>query len=440
VTVGDYDNDGHPDLFVTRWRSYALYHNRGDGTFEDATSAAGLGGDRDWPTSSAFGDLDGDGDLDLYVCHYSTWNPQTSPPCPHPGRPGEYSYCGPRVFPSTQDHLFRNDGGHFVDVSEQAGVKAADVEGRGLGVVIADLDDDGKPDIFVANDLTANFLFRNQGGMRFQESGWESGVAANAGGGFLAGMGVACGDLDGDGLIDLAVTNFYGESTTFYQNLGGGQFSDRTAAIGLAAPSRYLLGFGTAFWDADNDGRLDIATANGHVNDLSPNIPFAMPAQLLLSRGRLLDVTRYAGACWNQPRLGRGLAVGDLDNDGRLDVLIVSEGAPLAYFHNQGPCGNALSLKLVAAAGSNRDAHGARVIVTCGGVRRVALRFGGGSFLSASSDRLHFGLGRHDLAEDAEIHWPSGRVEHYRSLKPGAYRIREGVARLELLPFSPPSR
>ena len=319
VAVGDYNNDGWPDLFVTRWRSYALYRNRGNGTFEDVTAAAGLSGSRDWPTSSAFADLDGDGDLDLYVCHYSAWDPQTSPPCPHPGKPERFSYCGPRVFDAMPDHLFRNDGGRFVDVSAQAGVTAADREGRGLGVVAADFDDDGLVDLFVANDLTANFLFRNQGGWRFQESGAESGVATNAEGGFLAGMGIACGDLDGDGRLDLAVTNFYGESTTFYKNLGGGQFIDHTAAIGLGAPSRYLLGFGAAFLDANNDGRLDLATANGHVNDLGPHVPFAMPAQLLLGEagGRLTDVSQRAGAPWLVPRVGRGLAVGDLDNDDR---------------------------------------------------------------------------------------------------------------------------
>ncbi len=430
VSVGDYDNDGRPDLFVARWRSYALYRNRGDGTFEDATAKAGLDGDRDWPTSSALADLDGDGDLDLYVCHYSAWDPQTSPPCPHPSKSGENSYCGPRVFDATPDHLFRNDGGRFTDVSEESGVRAADREGRGLGVVAADLDQDGRVDLFVANDLTANYLFRNQGNLKFKETAWESGLAANAEGGYLAGMGVACGDLNGDGLIDLAVTNFYGESTTYYQNLGSGQFIDRTTAIGLAAPTRYLLGFGTSFFDADNDGRLDLATANGHVNDLSPNVPYAMPAQLLLGRPgpRLVDVTGRAGDCWSTPRLGRGLAVGDLDNDGRLDLMIVSEGTPLAYFHNQGPVGHAITFKLEGASpASNRDAVGARVIVTAGGHGQTAVRFGGGSFLSSCDDRLHFGLGEALAVETVEIHWPSGRVDHHKDLKAdSAYRLREG--------------
>ncbi len=434
VAVGDYDNDGWPDLFITRWRSYALYRNRGDGTFEDVTAAANLAGSRDWPTSAVFADLDDDGDLDLYVCHYANWDPQTSPLCTDPSDPHKYSHCGPRTFPAMPDHVFRNDGGRFVDVSDQAGVRAADHDGRGLGIVAAHFDDDERIDLFVANDMSANFLFRNQGGFRFQEIGAEAGVATNAEGGYLAGMGVACGDVDGDGRLDLAVTNFYGESTTFYKNLGAGQFVDHTAAIGLTAPSRYLLGFGAAFFDANNDGWLDLATANGHVNDLRPNVPFAMPAQLLLNAAscRLTEVSRNAGAPWQVPHLGRGLAVGDIDNDGRLDLLIVAEGEPMAYFHNQGPAGHYFMLRLEGTR-SNRDAIGARVTLTAGGRRRFAERFGGGSFLSTSDPRLHFGLGEENRVESLEVRWPSGRVDHFQDLAGDtAYRLREGEPELKL--------
>jgi len=435
VSVGDYDGDGRPDLFVTRWRSYALYRNRGDGTFEDATEASGLGGDRDWPTSSAFADLDGDGDLDLYVCHYAAWDPVASEPCRRASEEGGFMYCGPRAFEARPDHLFRNDGGRFVDVSDEAGITAADREGRGLGVVAADLDGDGRTDLFVANDLTANFLFHNEGGLRFRETGVEAGVATSAAGGYLAGMGVACGDLDGDGLVDLAVTNFYGESTTFYKNLGGGQFADRTAAIGLATASRYLLGFGASFLDADNDGRLDLATANGHVNDLRPHVPYYMPAQLLLNvgDGRLEDVSARAGEPWTTPRLGRGMAVGDLDNDGRLDLLIVSEGQPLAYLRNLGPAGHFVTLEL-EGRDSNREGAGAVVALKAGGRRQVAQRHGGGSFLSACDKRLHFGLGRETAVESIEVRWPSGQVSRFGSLAADrAYRIREGESKAESL-------
>ncbi len=416
----------------------ALYHNKGDGTFEDATERAGLHGLRDWPTSAAFADLDGDGDLDLYVCHYSAWDPETSAPCPHPGDPSKYSYCGPRVFPAMPDHVFRNDGGRFVNVSEAAGVRQADREGRGLGVVAADLNQDGRIDLFVANDLTANFLFINQGGFRFEETAAESGVAANAEGGYLAGMGIACGDLDGDGLIDLAVTNFYAESTTFYRNLGSGQFVDSSAAIGLAGPSRFLLGFGATFFDANNDGWLDLATANGHVNDLRPHVPYAMPAQFLLGEagGHLTDVSRRAGAPWQVEHLGRGLAAGDIDNDGKVDLAIVSEGQPLAYFHNQGPAGHFITFKLEGAApGSNRDAVGAWVTLTGGGRRRVAHRIGGGSFLSASDERIHFGLGHLTTIEAVEVRWPSGHVDRYTSLPVNAaYLLKEGQPQAMPLP------
>ncbi len=438
LTVGDYDNDGHPDVLVTRWRSYALYRNRGDGTFEDRTDAMGLGGRRDWPASAAFADLDGDGDLDLYVCHYADWDPQRSPLCPHPNDPHKYTYCGPRTFAATPDHVFRNDGNRFVDVSEAAGIRAADRDGRGLGVVAAHLDDDGLIDLFVANDMSANFLFRNRGGFRFEETAAESGVATSTSGGYLAGMGVACGDLDGDGRLDLAVTNFYGESTTFYRNLGDGLFADQTTAIGLAAPSRYLLGFGAAFLDANNDGRLDLATANGHVNDLRPLLPFAMPAQLLLGEasGRLVDVSRRAGEPWEVPRLGRGLACGDLDNDGRPDLLIVAEGEPLAYFHNQGPAGHFVTLQLEGAPPrSNRDAVGARVTVTAGGRSRMAERMGGSSYLSANDHRLHFGLGEATRIESIEVRWPSGRADRYTGLAGDTgYLLREGRTEASALP------
>jgi hypothetical protein len=233
-------------------------------------------------------------------------------------------------------------------------------------------------DLYVANDQSANHLWRNLGGMRFEEVGHAVGVAASGHGGYKAGMGVACGDLDGDGRLDLAVTNFYNEGTTFYHNLGRGIFSDRSDAFGLAAPSRYLLGFGIAFLDANNDGRLDLATANGHVDDFRPESPYAMPAQLLLGGegGRLADMTDRAGPPWRVPRLGRALAAGDLDNDGRVDLLIAALDGPLAYFHNRTRGGNFVTFRL-EGTGSNRDAVGARVAVTAAGRRQVAWRVGG---------------------------------------------------------------
>ncbi len=427
VAVGDYDDDGHPDLFITRWRRYALYRNRGDGTFEDATERAGLGGDRDWPTSAVLADLDGDGDADLYVCHYLDWDAVRPNLCRDHLR-DRYAYCAPQNLRALPDHLFRNDGGRFVDVSAEAGITQADKDGRGLGVVAADLDGDGKLDLFVTNDQSANFLFRNLGGMRFEEVAATSGVACNADGNYQASMGVAAADVDGDGRIDLAKTNFFNESTTLYQNRGGGIFVDATLAYGLAAPSRYLLGFGAAFLDANNDGWPDLATANGHVDDFRPETPWQMPAQLLMGAAgrRLVDVSGRAGPPWKVPRVGRGLAAGDLDNDGRVDLLVASLDVPLAYFHNRTDGGHWLTLALQGTAGG-RDAVGARVEVVAGGRRRSGWRVGGGSFQSANDPRLHFGLGPADRVEAVEVAWPSGRVDRHGPIAvDSGYLLREG--------------
>ena len=435
VAVGDVDADGRPDLFITRWRSYALYRNKGDGTFEDVTAAYGLDGDRDWPTSAAFADFDGDGDLDLYVAHYLEWDAEDPTLCPRVtvsktaelSEPEQrYNYCTPRAFSPLADHLFRNDGGRFVDVTEEAGV--LETWGRGLGVTTADVDGDGLIDIFVANDTTANFLWRNLGGMKFEEVALESGVACNATGAYQAGMGTACGDVDGDGRPDLLVTNFYGESTTYFRNLGGGAFADQGAAINLTGPTRFLLGFGVCLFDADNDGRLDLAAANGHVNDDRPDYPYDMPALLMIQGpdGRLADAVGAAGAPWNVPRVARGLATGDLDNDGRVDLLMVAQKSPMVYFHNRWERGGGLTLLLEGTA-SNRDAIGAVATVTVGGRSLRAWRTGGGGFVSASDPRLHFGVGAAERVDVVEVQWPSGRVDRYGPLEARrGYRLREG--------------
>ena len=241
-------------------------------------------------------------------------------------------------------------------------------------------------------------------------------------------MGVAAGDLDGDGRLELAVTNFFDESTTLFHNLGGGQFADHTAAVGLAAPSRYRLGFGIAFLDVNNDGRLDLMTANGHVNDYRPEVPYAMPIQLLIGGpgGWLTDVTARAGSPFLVPHLGRGLAIGDLDNDGRVDALIVADNEPLVYLHNRTAAGHFLTIALEGTK-SNRDGVGARVTVEAAGSRWVSQRLGGGSFLSASDPRLHFGLGSATRIDRLEVRWPSGRVDSFQNLDADKrYRLREG--------------
>jgi hypothetical protein len=295
-------------------------------------------------------------------------------------------------------------------------------------VVAGDLDQDGRIDLFIANDMTADYLFINRGEMRFEEVGLIAGTAANSTGSYQAGMGTAIADLDRDDLPDIFVTNFYGESTSFFRNLGGGVFADRSAPIGLAASTRFQLGFGLAVIDVNDDGRLDVVSNNGHVNDMRPAIPHAMPPQLLLQRedGRLENVSDRAGPPWGRARLGRGMAWGDLDNDGRLDFILVERDGPLAYLHNLGPGGRSLNLNLEGVE-SGRDAVGARIRVTAGGQTHTTWRVGGGSFLSASSGRVHVGIGDSDRVEKVEVRWPSGREQVFSDLDPSqAHQAREG--------------
>jgi tetratricopeptide (TPR) repeat protein len=439
LAVGDYDNDGDADLFITRLHSYQLLHNRGDGTFEDATDAAGLGGRQQNPTSAAFADLDADGDLDLYVCHYMTWDPANPKTCRNE-QWGQY-YCDPAHYESAADRIFRNDGGRFVDVTETAGF--TDADGRGLGVVAADLDDDNRIDLYVANDGTANFLFLNQGNFRFEDVALSAGVAGNSDGGFQAGMGVAAADLDGDGRLDLLVTNLYLEGASLFRNLGGGTFADCSRSSGLFQQTRLSLGFGIAVLDARNDGLADVVIANGHVNDFRPLYPFQMTPQLLegTASGRLVEVSQRAGEPWRIPRLGRGLAAGDLDNDGRIDVLIVHQNEPLAYLRNRTEKpGHFITLRLEGTR-SNRDGVGARVTISSGGRRQTAQRVGGGSYLSAGDPRLHFGLGDADRIDWVEVRWPSGRIDRWEGFSADTgFRLREAeAAPLPLIGFHPNS-
>ncbi len=431
VAVGDYDGDGDPDLFVARWGSYALYRNEGNGTFADITHEAGLGGFRDWPTSAAWADLDRDGDLDLYVCHYLKWDPAHPLVCPRDD--GKPVHCGPRNMESLPDHVFKNENGRFIDMTVSSGI--VDQDGRGLGVIATDFDRDGLIDVFVSNDGTANFLFHNMGNWKFEEVGHSAGVAANALGGYQAGMGIARGDLDGDGELDLIVTNFYGESTSFFQGIGSGLFTDRTGAIGLRAHTRGLLGFGVKLCDVNNDGIADLITANGHVNELI-GIPYQMPVQLLIGTGggRSIDATNLAGPALSTPRLGRALAAGDLDDDGRIDAVVVFLNTPVSYLHNITKNENRfVSIKLEGTK-SNRDAIGARVTLYAGKIVRLAERYGGAGFHAAEDLRLHFGVGQEKLVDRVEIAWPSGLVETIGPLEVDAfYHVREGESKARLI-------
>jgi len=420
AAVGDYDGDGRDDLFVTGWRDQRLYRNAGTGRFEDVTARAGVGSGL-WGTSAAFADLDGDGDLDLFVATYLDYDPASAPFCAAPD--GGRDYCGPEEFAAQPDRLYRNDGdGTFSDVSEAAGVALRD--GRGLGVVVADLTGDARPDIFVANDGTPCRLFENRGGLRFAEVGLPAGVALDGRGDALAGMGVGLGDVDGDGRSDLVVSNFLGRSTIAFRATGGGSYVDASAALGLA-PTRAVLGFGVALADFDSDGGLDLLQANGHVLDRARlGEPTAMRPTLLRNRGgRLVDAGPAAGPWFARPILGRGVAVGDLDGDGRVDAVVNALDAPAAVLRNVTPGGRSVVIEL-----SGRPTVGAKLRATVRG--RVLARevIGGGGYLAAPDRRVHLGLGDADRVDRLEVAWPSGRVEAWHDLPAGRVRLEEGKA------------
>ncbi|HWE39488.1 MAG TPA: CRTAC1 family protein [Isosphaeraceae bacterium] len=432
AAVGDVDGDGKDDLFVTGWRDQRLYRNLGGGRFEDVTDRAGLESNA-WSTSAAFADLDGDGDLDLYVCNYLDFDPRRAPVCLAPD--GRRDYCGPEDFASQADRLYRNNGdGIFDDVTKDAGIDLPD--GRGLGVLIADLVGDGKPDIVVANDGTACWLFENRGGLRFREVGRAAGVAFDGAGEPLAGMGVALGDLDGDGRSDLVVTNFLGRSTVAFRALGRDQYIDASTTFGLKAATRDVLGFGVALADFDADGRLDLIQADGHVLDRDRlGVPFAMKPTLLRNVGKRLVRSEGASPWFDRPILGRGLAVGDLDGDLRPDAVVAALDAPAALLRNKSGGGHFLVVDL-----DGRSAVGAHVRATVGGRTLVRDAVAGGSYLAASDRRIYLGLGDARRVDRLEIAWPSGRVESWEGLEAGKVaRLVEGSGKNRLSPLQGPS-
>jgi len=427
AAVGDYDGDGRDDLLVTGWRDQRLYRNAGGGRFEDATDRAGVGSGL-WSTSAAFADLDGDGDLDLFVAAYLDYDPALAPFCAAPD--GRRDFCGPEEFAAQPARLYRNDGdGTFTDVSGPAGLGRAG--GRGLGVVVADLAGDRGLDIYLAVDGGPGRLLENRGGLRFAEVAAEAGVALDGRGEAMAGMGVAVGDLDGDGRPDLVVSNFLGRSTVAFRALGGGSFADASEPLGLAAATRPVLGFGVALADFDSDGGLDLLQANGHVLDRDRlGVASAMRPTLLRNRaGRLADAAPGAGPWFARPILGRGVAVGDLDGDGRVDAVVNALGSPAALLRNVTPGGNRLTVELVARPPSHPSAVGATVRAVVGGRTLVRAVVGGGSYLAASDRRVHLGLGAADRVDRLEVAWPSGRVEAWRDLPAGrSTRLEEGSA------------
>jgi hypothetical protein len=438
VAVGDVDSDGLPDVLVTGFGPDALYRNRGEARFEDISDEAGIADPR-WTTSALFLDYDSDGDLDLYVTGYVDFAVERFEPCRLRGRE---IYCGPDRYRGIPDRLYANDGsGHFEDVSGSSGVGAA--SGKGLGVVSGDLEGDGDPDLYVANDGTANLLFestRAGGVVRFEEVGVFAGAAYGPTGAPEGGMGTDLGDVDSDGDLDLVVTNLDSQTNSLYRNDGELAFLETSFANGLGASTLPFVGFGVRFLDADLDGDLDLLVVNGHIMDNVFEIhqwgSFEQPLQLFENRGG-----RFAAVCEEcLPRgVGRGLAVGDLDGDGDLDAVVTrNDGTPLLLRGRSAGRAAAIGLALEGAPpGSNRDAYGARVTWSSGGsqVRQVSA---GGSYLSSSDPRLLLGLPGGESTAEVHVRWPSGARESYE-LAPGAYhRIVEGRGVDESTAFSAP--
>ena len=420
VAAGDYDNDGWEDFYVSNFGKNRLYHNNGDGTFTDLAEKAGAAIDS-WSTGVTFGDYDGDGDLDLFVAGYVVFDP-SNPPEPHTTKEGlKYCHyrgqpvmCGPRGLEGAPDHLLRNDGGKFTDVSKQAGV--ADEKGYyGFGAAFCDVDDDGKLDLIVANDSTPNFLYINKGGGVFEDASFVSGFALNEDGREQACMGLAVGDYDNDGKPDLYVTNFSDDSNTLYHNDGEALFSDVTLAAGHGTPTIPFLGWGAGFMDFDNDGLKDVFVANGHVypqvDKYDWGTTWAQRPLLFKNRdGKAFDLLPAAtGSGLAVVKSARGAAFGDLDNDGRVDVVLNNcDDAPTVLRNVTKEAGHWLALKLIGGPKSPRDAIGATVWLTADGKRQRADVISGASYCSQSDLRLHFGLGKATKAPKLEIRWPSG--------------------------------
>jgi len=439
--AADYDNDGWIDVYVTNVGPNTLFHNQGGKSFADVTSSAGVAGAATFSSSCAWADIDRDGDVDLFVVNYVDARVDNHVFCGDASREFRV-YCHPLNFMPLRSVLYRNNGnGTFTDISREAGV--FDHRGNGLGVVVGDYDDDGWPDVFVANDTTPNFLFHNEQGKRFTEVALPAGVSVASDGMPRAGMGTDFGDFDGDGKLDLFVTNHEFEGHTLFHNLGGGLFEDLTFKSGTGPATLPFVGFGTVFFDYDNDGDLDLGAANGHVMNSPGHIrPGAKEAQrrLLLRNdgGRYRDVSGSAGAGFATERVGRALATADVDNDGDLDLLAVNNNGPADLLRNGGVAGTtAVIVKLVGTA-SNRSAVGARLRATVGATTQLREVKAGSSYLAQNDLRVHFGLGRATQIDRLEIRWPNGKMPEVLTRVPAGQivTVTEGRGITARMPFT----
>ena len=428
VAVGDYDNDGYPDILVTCVGQNILFKNTGKGTFRDVTKASGLGGRQAFSTSALWFDFDRDGLLDLFVCNYVKWSPGHDVFCSLDGK--NKSYCTPEAYRGETCWLFHNLGnGKFEDVTPTSGV--FDSSSKSLGVALLDYDEDGWPDLLVANDTQPNKLYRNQRNGTFKDVAVEAGIAFSAEGKARAGMGVDVADFNHSGRPGVAITNFDNEMIGLYRASGDGNYVDIATQSGVGLASKDRLGFGCVFLDADLDGWLDLAVVNGHIDDTVRNVRgvgYAQSPQLFLNdgQGKFRDVAGEIGGGFTQPKVGRGLAYGDFDRDGDLDLLMTTNNGPAYLFRNDQAGGNkSIRIRLVGTK-SNRDAIGARVRIFHGGTSQSRLVKGGSSYLSQSELPLTFGLGKREKIDRLVIDWPGGATEEHKNLAAGrAYECVE---------------
>jgi hypothetical protein len=425
AATGDYDNDGHVDLYVTNFGPNLLFHNRGDGTFEEIADKAGVTGGG-WSTSAAFLDYDRDGHLDLYVCRYVVYETGKKPRCGETHR-GLLSYCIPDVYEPMTNILYRNNrDGTFKDVSREAGIER--VKGRGLGVTVGDYDRDGWPDLFVANDRSRNFLFHNRGDGTFEEVALPLGVALSTEGMARAGMGTDFGDFDQDGWTDILVNNFETEGAALFRNLDGHFFEDVGGAAGVNEPSYPYVVFGGKLLDYDNDGTLDIFAVSGHTQDdidkYKPHVTYPEPKLLFRNVGGRFSLIRNSpSGPLSRLKVSRGAAFGDLDNDGDIDVIVNNTNDHPEILRNDlGARKNSLLLKLVGTK-SNRDGFGARLEVRCGENVRILEAKSAASYMSANDMRVHVGLGALRLINELALRWPSGKTQSIRNLAAGFLHV-----------------
>ena len=417
--AGDVDNDGRIDLYITNYGPNVLYRNGGNGVFTDVTRAAGVGL-AGWSTSCAFLDIDGDGDLDLFVTNYLDAPKTNNRFCGDPQRRIRV-YCHPLVYPAVANVLYRNDGkGAFTDVSAETGLNK--YLGNGLGVAVGDYDDDGRPDVFVANDSVPNFLFHNEGGGRFSEIGLLAGVAVARDGKPRAGMGTEFADYNGDGRLDLVVTNHEFETTSLFRNDGGSSFVDTTLDAGISSATLPFVGFGVGFFDFDNDADLDLSIVNGHVIDntalFRAGSTHAQRKLLFLNTNgrRFAEISQQSGSGFAKDGVGRTLIGGDIDNDGDIDLVVTNNGGAAEILRNTGGnARNAIEIRVVGTR-SNRDGLGARLTITAGGRTQVREIKSGSSYLGQNDLRAHVGLGEATRVDRIDVRWPAGHTESIRDV------------------------